>query len=281
MTRNLRTLSVALILVLGPGTPATSLHADSSAASVSAGPLSYIRLSDAATGSFGTVTHLPRAPTNANYNGTHDGVGTTLPMYRPPIRGAPATRIGGGSRGVDGAGWTLSVLAPDHTGHTSQSSPTLYWYTSQAVSGQQTEITLIKQGAEDPVLETTLHGTVGPGIQRLDLSRWGVELEIDAEYAWFVSIVRNRAQRSMDFTAGGTIQQVVLPPGVQARVAGSDARTVPFIYADQGIWYDAIDTLSRLIQANPADDTLRHQRAALLRQEGLETTIADRGDDDG
>ncbi len=176
---------------------------------------------------------------------------------------------------MDGADWTLTVLAPRHTGLTSQSSPTLYWYTSKAVSGEQTEITLIKQDALDPVLETTLQGSVAPGIQRLDLSRWGVELEFDTEYEWFISVVRDPAERSNDVTAGGTIQRVAPPPGVRARLSGSEAHTVPLVYAEQGIWYDAIDTLSRLIQANPADETLLDQRAALLRQEGLETTIAE------
>ncbi len=280
MMRHLRTLSVALFFALGPGAPATTVHADQTAIGRSIAPLYDMHLSEAATGWFDILRgSVPPATAHASHTGTHAGMASAPPLYRPPLRGAPATRIGGGSRGVNGTDWTLRVLAPSHTGLTSQSSPTLYWYTSKAVSGQQTEITVIKQGAVDPVLETTLEGAVAPGIQRLDLSRWGVELETDIEYQWFVSVVQDAAQRSNDFTAGGTIQRVALPASVQARVAGSDAHTVPLIYAEQGIWYDAIDTLSRMIQVNPADDTLRHQRAALLRQEGLETTIADSRED--
>ena len=278
MTRNVRTLSVALILALGPGATATSVHADQTAASISAGPLSYMRLSEAAAAWFDTQrASVSSTAAQASPTGTNASL-QNAPVYYPPWRGAPATRIGGGSRGLDGTDWALWVLAPEHTGLTTRSSPTLYWYTSKAVSGRQTQITVIKQGAMDPVLETTLPGSAPPGINRLDLSRWGVELDTGTEYQWFVSVVRNPAQRSKDLTAGGTIQRIDSDPGIQARLSGSEARAAPFIYAEQGIWYDAIDTLSRLIEDNPTNGTLRHHRAALLRQVDL-VTIADNRDD--
>ena len=36
-----------------------------------------------------------------------------MPVYNPPSRGAPAGRIGGGTRGGQNV-FVLSVLAPDH-----------------------------------------------------------------------------------------------------------------------------------------------------------------------
>ncbi len=40
------------------------------------------------------------------------------PVYKPPKRGAPASRIGGASRGESDPQPTLAVLAPNHTGLT-------------------------------------------------------------------------------------------------------------------------------------------------------------------
>ena len=40
-------------------------------------------------------------------------------------------------------------------------------------------------------------------------------------------------------------------------------------YAEAGHWYDAVASLSELIEATPGDTTLRSQRVALLRQVGL------------
>jgi Flp pilus assembly protein TadD len=42
------------------------------------------------------------------------------------------------------------------------------------------------------------------------------------------------------------------------------------IYAEEGVWYDAIDALSRAIEKSPNDAALREQRAALLEQVGLQ-----------
>ena len=39
-------------------------------------------------------------------------------VYKPPLRGAPAVRIDGGSRGSGVSLICLTVLAPDHTGLT-------------------------------------------------------------------------------------------------------------------------------------------------------------------
>ncbi len=44
--------------------------------------------------------------------------------YQPPNRGAPAQRVGGGTRSIS----QLSVLAPDHLARTSRARPRLYWY---------------------------------------------------------------------------------------------------------------------------------------------------------
>src|SRR5438876_2634565 len=46
---------------------------------------------------------------------TTGGVGTS-PLYKPPLRGAPSGRVGGGTRGGPGSerSVVLSVLTPDH-----------------------------------------------------------------------------------------------------------------------------------------------------------------------
>ena len=52
--------------------------------------------------------------------------------YKPPLRGAPLTRVGGGTRGV-GNVLAVNVLAPNDTGLTTQEKPTIYWFASQPV----------------------------------------------------------------------------------------------------------------------------------------------------
>ncbi len=197
---------------------------------------------------------------------------TAVVAYKPPLRGAPASRVGGGTRGTGKGDFVLSVLAPDHTGLTSQVQPTLYWYAS-GPSIASVEVVVIGETAEKPVLSKNIRITSG-GVQSLDLSQIGVSLKPDTEYEWFVSVVPDSTQRSKDITSGGTIRRAALDPAVQARAATVGERLAPGVYAEAGFWYDAIDSLSRLIERYPSEANLRVQRAALLEQVGLTAAAA-------
>src|SRR6185436_10829842 len=61
--------------------------------------------------------------------------------YQPPLRGAPATRVGGGTRSVGTKSVQLSVLAPNETGYTTRDKPTIYWYVSETINSP-VELTL-------------------------------------------------------------------------------------------------------------------------------------------
>jgi hypothetical protein len=62
----------------------------------------------------------------------------------------------------------------------------------------------------------------------------------------------------------------VRPDAEAPDAAHSGAADAVGAYAAAGLWYDAIATLSERIAAAPADPLLRRQRAALLRQVGLQ-----------
>jgi Domain of Unknown Function (DUF928) len=61
---------------------------------------------------------------------------------------------------------------------------------------------------------------------------------------------------------------------VRSRLNEAGAASRPALYAGAGIWYDAIDEISRLISAQPENRELRAQRAALLEQVGLTEAAA-------
>jgi hypothetical protein len=192
-------------------------------------------------------------------------------VYQPPLRGAPATRVGGGSRGT-GTDFVLNVLAPDHTGLTTEAQPKLYWYAS-GPSIAKIEVTVIAEVADRPLLSKHLKIDSG-GVQSFDLAKLGITLKPDTDYEWFVSVVTDPEQRSKDLTSGGTIRRVAPDPAVQTRAAAAGEREAPRIYAQAGLWYDAIDALSRLIERNPKDAELHAERAALLEQVGLPDAAA-------
>jgi len=192
--------------------------------------------------------------------------------YKPPQRGAPARRVGGATRGGGDSDLVLNVLAPDQTGLTTLAQPTLYWYASKPTT-TSIEVVLISDTAELPVLSKNLAMTPG-GVQSIDLASLGITLTPDTDYEWFISVVSEAKQRSKDRTSGGTIRRVVPDAAVLARVAAAGERDRPRIYAEAGLWYDAIASLSQQIERNPADAELRGWRASLLDQIGLPAVAA-------
>jgi hypothetical protein len=188
------------------------------------------------------------------------------PQYKLPMRGAPASRVGGGTRGPAADSPTVTVFAPDHTGLTVNPQPTLYWHLSKRAP-VHIELTLVDEAGVKPLIEKIEKSPLQPGIHALSLKDAGVRLAPDVEYRWHVALVFDPKMRSSDVTSSGTIKLVAAPPGLQTKLA--DARKAPTAYAGEGLWYDSIESLMRLIQASPGDANLKTQLDSLLAQVGL------------
>ena len=193
------------------------------------------------------------------------------PVYKPPVRGAPGGRVGGGTRGADQT-FMLSVLAPNHTGLTTKEQPVLYWYLTKGISTPM-EFTLIDDGIK-PLIETSMKPPFQPGVQRVRVADFGVRLMPGKQYRWFVAWVVDPERRSKDILAGGTIERSELPEAAAVKLSKADKSEATLIYAETGLWYDAVAAITDLIDAAPNDAALRAQRTSLLRQVGL-TEVAE------
>jgi len=201
---------------------------------------------------------------------------TLKPVYKPPLRGAPAGRIGGGTRGAtERESFSLQVLAPDHVGYTTRDQPCLYWYISKTTT-YPIEVTVTERHAVKPLVEKLLKAPEQAGIQSVCLAAHDARLRPNVPYKWFVTLVTDAEHRSKDILAGGIIEMVKTPEALAARLKSAESGRAPFIYAEEGFWYDALEAISRRIEASPKDADLRQQRASLLEQVGL-TEAAESG----
>lgn len=191
----------------------------------------------------------------------------SLFTFKPPLRGAPASRIGGGSRGVSDQEASLSVLAPEQTGFTTVASPVLYWYVSKDVQ-MPVEVTLIDDNSDDPLFEKIIP-SVKAGIHKFDLAEHGIKLQEGVEYSWHVAVILDSTHRSNDILSGANVKYNRPSAEMTGQLAKADKTLRPGIFAAGGIWYDAISALSDQIDADPKNRALRGGRAALLEQVGL------------
>jgi hypothetical protein len=198
-----------------------------------------------------------------------------VPVYKPPLRGAPGGRVGGGTRGTVGRDlFVLTVLAPDHSAHTVSEQPTLYWY----ISGDTTlpvEVTIIDPNGTAPLLEKAIPSPVTRGVHGISLADHGVKLAPNIAYRWSVTVVPDANRRSRDILSSGVVERVAPPAELAEKVAKARKEQLPFIYAEAGMWYDALATISTLVAGAPNDATLRQQRAALLAQVGVPEITAE------
>jgi hypothetical protein len=193
----------------------------------------------------------------------------STPVYKPPLRGSPGGRVGGGTRGASlEAPVSLSVLVPDHVGLTLQTQPRLYWFISRKPT-QPIEFTITEKDAVKPVLEARLKPLEKAGIQCIRLADHGVQLRQNVLYKWFVAVVTDPDRRSRDILSGGMIEVLSASPDLSARLNQAPKAKHPFVLAEEGLWYDALAGVSDRIDAAPKDLSLRKQRAALLDQVGL------------
>lgn len=194
-----------------------------------------------------------------------------MPVYNPPKRGAPGGRVGGGTRGAGDDLPVVSVLAPDHVGLTVREQPSLYWYLSKTTTYPVELAIIISQGIQPttPLIEKRIPAPTQPGVHPIRLTDFGVRLSTGVQYQWFVSLVRKPDRRSNDVIAGGFIERVAPPEAMAVSLAQAGNAKASHVYAQSGFWYDAVMTLSEMIDAAPKDHGLRQQRAALMKQVGL------------
>ena len=199
---------------------------------------------------------------------TQAGQGVKTVVYQPPRGlGAPSAgrRVGGGTRGTNKSVPILSVLAPGHTGLTVREQPDLYWFASDVVTNP-VELTLTVEKGETPLLEKRLAIPTHAGVQRVRLSDYGVKLVPGERYNWSIALVLDPKRRSKDVIAVGAIERVERAGFDQAAGPTTDSF---YRFAADGLWYDAVMTISELIESSPADSALRKQRAELLDQVDL------------
>ena len=202
------------------------------------------------------------------------GTSVSIPVYRPPLRGAPIGRVGGGTRGTGSDVPVLAAFVPDHIGLTTREQPSLFWFLS-APTDYVAEFTLIDDQSIQPLLEKRFDPPVQAGVHRIRIEDSVVRLSTNTRYRWFVALIVDPRHRSKDIIAGGSMEYIGLQEGLRARLAQAERSDVPNINAEAGIWYDALSSISDLIEKSPQDPLLQEKRASLLEQVGLSEVARD------
>jgi hypothetical protein len=170
----------------------------------------------------------------------------------PPGKDRRQSVISGGSRGcLKQTDVSLTLLVPSHhTPTTISEHPTLLLHIDN-LPAQPLLFTLVEPDVSQPLLEKKL--TVKqPGIIQIKLPPESPTLKVNKEYYWTVAVVCNEKRPSENAYARAVIKRIPLTTDLRQKL---DAATNPLakaqIYAQSGIWYDAIATSYQVYTQNP------------------------------
>ena len=131
------------------------------------------------------------------------------------------------------------------------------------------ELTISDPNATEPLLETRITSPVERGVHRARLADFNVRLAVGVAYQWTVAVIPDGARRSRDILASGTIERIDPSGDLGPKLAAARGEDLASVYAQAGIWYDALEAVSDLIERSAGDADLRRYRAQLLSQAGL------------
>jgi hypothetical protein len=89
-------------------------------------------------------------------------------------------------------------------------------------------------------------------------------LEVGKKYSWVFSLVCDPEDRAADKVEKGTVRRVELSADILRQLDAADPREKTVIYAENGIWQDALGNLAAARRANPNDKDLAADWESLL-----------------
>lgn len=89
-------------------------------------------------------------------------------------------------------------------------------------------------------------------------------LEVGKSYRWNFTVICDAQDRSTDQLEIGVVRRVELSADIRSQLEKADARQKTVIYAENGIWQDALSTLAAARRANPNDAELAADWESLL-----------------
>ncbi len=192
----------------------------------------------------------------------------------PPRQGSPSgRRRGGASRGPCRQFENLTALVPRQDGvvwgQTSRDRPSVWVYLPAPLSSQ-TPIEFVVQDAADQELYTTRIVAPGTksGLIKIAMPANAKPLAIGQPYFWTLSVYCNPGKPSEAVFVKGMVQRMASPTAPQTSPAPTFEQVR--LEAANGLWYDALDTLAALYQAQPNDRQLVTTWSDFLKRADLE-----------
>ena len=179
----------------------------------------------------------------------------------PPTRRVRSVRGGCASSSQ----LSLTALVPQNKiGRTVSDYPTFFFYLPQT-KAELAELILEDESGnqiyQQDLTIKNLSGVIGVSIPaNTNLP----PLEVGKNYTWKFTVVCDPEDRSSDQLESGVVRRVELSADILRQLDQADPRQKTVIYAENGIWQDALSTLAAARRDQPNDTALKADWESLL-----------------
>ena len=179
----------------------------------------------------------------------------------PPTQ--PGRPVRGGCASISQLG--LTALVPTNKmGRTVSDYPTFFFYLPKT-EAESAEFILKDQSGKQIYKQdltiSNLSGVIGVSIPT---NKNVPPLEVGQSYTWNFTVICDAQDRSADQIQIGTVRRVELNADIRRQLAQADPRQKTVIYAENGIWLDALSTLAAARRDQPNDTALKADWESLL-----------------
>ncbi|HBB35987.1 MAG TPA: hypothetical protein DC064_30475 [Cyanobacteria bacterium UBA9273] len=193
----------------------------------------------------------------------------------PPSQGSPSGRQrGGASRGPCRQFEALTALVPANHGivwgRTTSERPTFWFYLPNQLTAQTPVEFVLQDAADNYVYNTRFTAPeTKSGLINLEMPSTVKSLEVGKTYSWTLSVYCDPDKPSTSVFVKGTIERVNLDAALKNRLQGATPIEQVSLYAANGIWFEALNTLANLYRPYSEQKSIAAAWVSLLEQVNL------------
>ena len=193
----------------------------------------------------------------------------SVPRLRPSYNlGAGAAR---GNCNADDTGKidVVALMPNTKIGLTVAEKPTVFFRVSKT-SVQEATFNLLDEKGDTIIYDKTIPLSSTGDVMSFTLPADAPALEIGKEYGWELVVNCDPQDQKGNPRVQSVIKRVQPSSTLVSKLAQAKPSDRPFLYAEDGIWIDALSTLAKLRVANPNDSELKEAWTTLLTSAGLQ-----------
>lgn len=157
-------------------------------------------------------------------------------------------------------------------GLTTSERPTFWFYIpyTKDLSNSSAEFSL-QDSTENDVYRNAIALPSKPSVIGISLPNTAASLEVDKTYRWHLKIHCNKEAASIPLYVEGNIKRINLDDRVIQQIeAANEPRQKIIIYAEKGIWFDALNMLAEIRISNYKDASVEEDWQSLLQSINLD-----------